>query len=77
MCAVLKCAFDDSHFLVEYVVRFFGSLFSYVISGLFVVEVIRNREMALRHLGQITHDACATQRSKGSRPSWKAVPRPF
>ncbi len=56
LCAALKCAFDDSHFLVEYAVRFFGSLFSYVISGLFVVEVIRNREMALRHLGQITHE---------------------
>ena len=56
VCAALKCAFDDSHLWLEYGIRFFGSLFSYVISGLFVVEVIRNREMTLRHLSQITHE---------------------
>lgn len=56
VCAFLRCSFDDSHFVVQYGIRFSTSLLTYVISGLFMVAVIRNREMALEHLSQITRE---------------------
>lgn len=55
-CATLKCFFDDSTYLLQYAVRFVSSTISYAISGLFVVAVIRNREMALRHLRQLSRE---------------------
>ena len=56
LCAVLRCCFDDSHFYYVYAVRFATSFVTYVISGLFVVAVMRNREMALEHLSLITRE---------------------
>ena len=55
-CAFLRCCFDDSQSALQYAVHFSGSALSYIISGLFVVAVVRNREMALRHVTQITRE---------------------
>ncbi|MBZ5601117.1 MAG: PAS domain-containing protein, partial [Acidobacteriia bacterium] len=55
-CAVLRCSFDNSHFAIEYALRFTFSFLSYVASGLFVVAVMRNRRMALDHVEQITQE---------------------
>ncbi len=55
-CAILRCFFDDSHYAVQYAIRFTTSFATYVLSGLFVVEVMRNRRMALEHLAQITQE---------------------
>lgn len=56
VCAILRCSFDDSHLAIEYAFRFTTSFLTYVIAGLFVVAVIRNREMALEHVKQITRE---------------------
>jgi two-component system, LuxR family, sensor kinase FixL len=56
VCAVLRCTFDDLHFVTQYSVRFLSAWLSYVISGLFMTAVIRNREIAIQHLSQITRE---------------------
>lgn len=56
LCAILRCCFDDSHFAYQYAIRFSTSFATYVISGLFIVAVMRKREMALEHLALITRE---------------------
>ena len=56
LCAVLRCCFDDSHVAYQYAIRFVTSFLTYVLSGLFVVAVMRNRQMALEHLALITRE---------------------
>jgi two-component system sensor kinase FixL len=56
VCAVLRCLFDDSHYAYQYVIRFSTSFVTYVLSGLFIVEAMSNRRMALEHVAQITKE---------------------
>lgn len=55
-CALLRVSFGDSRLPVQYGLHFVFSSVTYMFSGLFVVAVIRNREMALQHLAQITRE---------------------
>jgi PAS domain S-box-containing protein len=54
LCASLRCTLDDSHLPVQYAIRFVFALLTYVLSGLFVLGMIRNRKMALEHVAQLT-----------------------
>ena len=56
LCALLRCFFDDSHYAYQYAIRFTTSFAMYVLSGLFVVELMSNRRMALEHVLQITRE---------------------
>jgi two-component system sensor kinase FixL len=53
VCAVLRCTFDNQHFVFQYAVHFASALLAYLISGLFMSALIRNREMTLQHLKQL------------------------
>ncbi|HEX4278005.1 MAG TPA: hypothetical protein VHZ74_21775, partial [Bryobacteraceae bacterium] len=54
LCAGLRCALEDSHLPVQYALRFGFASLTYVLSGLFVQGMMRNREMALEHVAQLT-----------------------
>jgi two-component system sensor kinase FixL len=56
LCTVLRCFFDDSQYAYQYAIRFFTSFATYVLSGLFVIAVIRNRRMTLAHVAEITEE---------------------
>jgi PAS domain S-box-containing protein len=56
VCAFLRCYFDESRLMVQYGLHFSFSLMSYALSGLFMLAIVRNREMALQHLAQITRE---------------------
>ena len=55
-CAVLRCLFDDSKFAFQYAIRFSTSFATFVLSGLFVTAVMRNREMALEYVAQLRQE---------------------
>lgn len=55
-CAVLRCFFDDSQYAYQYAIRFATSFTAYVFSGLFVMAMMRNRQMALEYVAQITRE---------------------
>ncbi len=55
-CAFLRCTFDDSHDMLQYGLRFLTSVSSYLIAGLYVSTLIRNREIALQHVAQLTRE---------------------
>lgn len=56
VCAVLRCAFDNQHFVFQYAVHFASASLAYLISGLFMSALIRNREMTLQHLKQLRNE---------------------
>jgi PAS domain S-box-containing protein len=52
LCAVLRFLFDQPGAPVETSLRFCFALFAYLISGLFVGALIRNRRLTLEHLDE-------------------------
>lgn len=56
VCAVLRCLCDDSHYAFQYAIHFGTSFATYILSGLFVMAVMRNRQMALAHVAEITQE---------------------
>jgi PAS domain S-box-containing protein len=52
LCAVLRCLFDQAGSPLETSLRFCFALFSYLISGLFVGALMRNRRLTLEHLDE-------------------------
>lgn len=56
VCALLRCLMDPPSSALQYVLHFTFSLTTFIASGLFAVQLIRNRTMALQHLGQLEHE---------------------
>lgn len=56
VCALLRVGLDDSQVLAQYAIRFATAVLTYVLSGLFAAAVIRNREMAIDHVTELTHE---------------------
>ena len=56
VCALLRIGLDDSQILAQYAIRFSTAVLTYLLSGLFAAAVMRNREMAIHHLTELTHE---------------------
>ena len=57
LCAVLRAAFDLPHpQLLELLLRFLFAFLAYTGLGLFVTALIRNRELAVRHLADVRRE---------------------
>ena len=53
LCSFLRSRFDTSGSPVEHMLRFVFAATSYFLSGLFVTVLVRNHELAIRHLASI------------------------
>jgi two-component system sensor kinase FixL len=53
VCSYLRSLFDTSGSPAELMLRFVFAAVAYAVSGLFVAELVRNHELAIKHLGSI------------------------